>query len=147
MAFQALEIPFEMYAKKIIDEFGLSFEKMWEEGLNPIKDCFKEQEVNSQQSCAEHILRGGKSVTIENSAFPGNSLHSLEMQICLLKSKIAMVLVVRLLDRTSSGKQNTICRLVGDHHMSESTFTNIEMLSDSFLITSLKDLTNQEIRA
>jgi hypothetical protein len=41
MAFQALKIPFEMYVKKIIEEFGLSIERMWEDGLNPIKHCFK----------------------------------------------------------------------------------------------------------
>lgn len=41
MAFQALKIPFDMYVKKIIEEFGLSLERMWEESLNPIKDCFK----------------------------------------------------------------------------------------------------------
>lgn len=40
MAFQVFKIPFEMYVKKIIEEFGLSFE-MPHDSLNPIKHCFK----------------------------------------------------------------------------------------------------------
>ena len=41
MAFQAVKILLQMYMKKIIEEFGLSFEKMSEGILNPIKHCFK----------------------------------------------------------------------------------------------------------
>ena len=41
MDFQALKILSEMYVKKVIEEFGLSFEKMLEGGFNPIKHCFK----------------------------------------------------------------------------------------------------------
>lgn len=41
MAFQVFKMPFELYVKKIIEEFGLSFEKMSEDSLNPIKHCFK----------------------------------------------------------------------------------------------------------
>ena len=41
MAFQTLRIVFLMYLKKIIEEFGLSYKKMSEDGLNPIKHCFK----------------------------------------------------------------------------------------------------------
>lgn len=41
MAFQALKIVFLMYLKKIIEEFELSFEKMSEDSLKPIKHCFQ----------------------------------------------------------------------------------------------------------